>query len=655
VKRWPSSISTLCVGHRQLYVLACTVLLACILAYSVALAGPLLFDDVPNLTANHFLHINGRVFDDWRVAIQSSDAGLLHRPLAMFTFALNYVVSGGFSPVSLKTTNLAIHLLNGVLIYCFCQTVLRAPALRNLQLGRYACRVVALLAASIWLLHPLHVTTVLYTVQRMAQLSTLFTLTGLLLFCRYRLRWAESGAATGELIAAALWLLIIGAAALLSKENGALLPWLIAAVEVTLFYGVWRGQDRWQLFWLGWAVFALPIVLVLLVWLVSPETLAGRFWGREFSLEERLLTQGRLLWTYLGWTVLPNIVDMGFFHDDIVISQGLWSPATTALSLLAWVGAIAVALLLRKRYPLFMFALFFYLVAHSMESSFLPLEMAFEHRNYLPSVGICLFIALALYRLAAHFSGLRLRVVVGAVLAGLTVLLAISSSVWSDQLTLARYNVVNHPASPRANFYYANALFKRLDQADAVALSEQEQRELAIKSRYHFNRMYELDGREFAALVMLYQIDTLYFPRLAEENDWLSKLQVLARTRQLRPSDVTALGALVEFSLKATDQSGTSLVLHLLDEITKRYPRRSDLAILRYRYLAGQEKANAQELLTLLEQEAAANPGSTQVYGYLVQSYGNDSIDKTYQTIGTWMRHDKSRMDLPVIRRIFAH
>ena len=71
----------------------------------------------------------------------------------------------------------------------------------------------------------------------------------------------------------------------------------------------------------------------------------------------------------------------------------LWSPSTTALSLLAWVGAVAVALLLRKRYPLLVFALLFYLVAHSMESTILPLEMVFEHRNYLPSVGVCLLVA----------------------------------------------------------------------------------------------------------------------------------------------------------------------------------------------------------------------------------------------------------------------
>ena len=41
---------------------------------------------------------------------------------------------------------------------------------------------IACLAAAIWLLHPLHVSTVLYTVQRMAQLSALFSLVTLLLY-----------------------------------------------------------------------------------------------------------------------------------------------------------------------------------------------------------------------------------------------------------------------------------------------------------------------------------------------------------------------------------------------------------------------------------------------------------------------------------------
>ena len=640
-------------SNYNFYALGIVVGLVCIFAYSLGLSGPLFFDDVPNLTANHFLQIDGRDFDDWRVAVLSSDAGLLHRPVAMFTFAVNYVHSGGFSPVSLKAINLAIHLLIGVCAYYLCLALLRTPALKKLCLGAHQCRVVAIIAASIWLLQPLHVSTVLYAIQRMAQLSTLFILAGLLLFCRYRLRWAESGASTGELISASLWLLLLGALAVLSKENGALLPWLIAVLEVTLFLGVWRGRPSRRLVWLGWVFFAFPIMLLTLVFLVAPEMISGRFAGREFSLEERLLTQGRVLWRYLGWILLPNITDMGFFHDDIPLSRDLWTPYTTAPSLLAWVGATVGALLLRKKYPLFAFAVFFYLVAHSMESTAIPLEMVFEHRNYLPSVGVCLLVAVALFQFAARFDRLRLRVVLGSVFSVLVILLVIRTNVWSDETTLARYNVINHPESPRANFFYANALFKRFERAEELALDEEEQRALAVTSRHYFERMHSIDERDFAALVMLYQLDNIHFPGLSEENDWLGALEVLAGTRRLQASDRTALRALVDFSGAAAGQAGRARVVLIMDQLVEQYPRRMDLVNLRYKLLVGQGNADNDQMLALLEEAVQAHPNSTEIYTYLVQYHGSDDIARTYETIRDWMQRDSKRRELSVIRRVF--
>ncbi|MCY0536413.1 hypothetical protein, partial [Klebsiella pneumoniae] len=44
----------------------------------------------------------------------------------------------------------------------------------------------------------------------------------------------------------------------------------------------------------------------------------------------------------------------------------------------------------RKRAPSIPAGWFFFLVAHLVESSFLPLEMYYEHRNYLPSFGLLL-------------------------------------------------------------------------------------------------------------------------------------------------------------------------------------------------------------------------------------------------------------------------
>jgi hypothetical protein len=321
-------------------VFAAAILLICVVAYGLALNGPLFFDDFPNLIENRLLQLDGHSFDGWRVAVTNSDAGLLHRPVAMFTFAVNYWVSGAFSPVVLKGTNLAIHCLIGVLIYFLCQALLRAPALSGT--GRQNHRLVALIAASIWLLHPLHVSTVLYAIQRMAQLSGLFVVAGLLVFCRYRLRWAQSGATTGDLLSAGLWLMLLSIFAVLSKENGALLPWLLVVVEVTLFAGVWRGAQCMPLVRLGWLVLLLPLAFVAAVFLWSPEIIAGRFAGREFTLYERLLTEGRVLWHYLGWILLPNITQMGFFHDDIRVHHNqtairiIHKPLVASLFYEAW-------------------------------------------------------------------------------------------------------------------------------------------------------------------------------------------------------------------------------------------------------------------------------------------------------------------------------
>jgi hypothetical protein len=633
--------------------LAAVAVLACLVTYGLVLNGPLLFDDIPNLTTNDLVQIDGAALDDWRVAALGTDSGYFYRPVSMLTFAVNHVLAGSFTALSLKATNLAIHLAIGALVYFFTLALLATPALPGSAVPLQQRRLVAVVAASLWLLHPIHVSTVLYVVQRMAQLSALFTLAGLLLFTRYRLRWAQCGAGTGEVLAALIWLGLLALLASLSKENGALLPWLITVVEVTLFRGIWCGQSQPRLVKFGWLLFALPLLLVGLVLLVSPEVLSGRFGNREFTMEDRLLTQARVLWQYISWLALPNIVDMGFFHDDIAISRSWWSPLTTVLSILAWILVLAGSLVWRKRNPLFAFAVLFYLVAHSMESSLLPLDMVFEHRNYLPSVGLAVLAAVGIFRLSVRFDGLRLTAVAGGLLCALLVLLAVRTQAWGDELTLARFNVVNHPLSARANFFYANALFKKLEQADALGLDEEERRALAVASRSYFERMHRVDQRDFAALVMLYQLDTLYFPGLVEKNDWLGTIQELAKTRPLKSSDRTALGALAGFSSTAAGASGRHQVDELLTYLVERYPKRMDLLAYRFRFLAAYGDDKRMVLQAMLERAARLNPNSRQAAAYLAQYYGNADLGNTYEAIREWLRRDRYRRELHIIKGIF--
>ena len=178
-----------------------------------------------------------------------------------------------------------------------------------------------------------------------------------------------------------------------SKENGALLPLLVVVVEVCVFRGVWAGRTVAPLQRAGVALLSLYFALLLLCVLLPPDFLTERFARREFSLQERVLTQLRLLWHYLSWLALPNLGAMGFQHDDIAVSRGLLQPLSTVLALFAWIAALLAAIALRRRSPLPLFALLFYLVGHSLESGVWPLEMVYEHRNYVPSIGPCMLLA----------------------------------------------------------------------------------------------------------------------------------------------------------------------------------------------------------------------------------------------------------------------
>ncbi|MBE9562730.1 MAG: hypothetical protein IMF12_07715, partial [Proteobacteria bacterium] len=139
--------------------------------YWQGLYGIFIFDDVPNLQE---LANVGQFGSSIMQFITEGEAGSLGRPVSLLTFALQ-ADSWPFYPWDFKYVNLMIHLLNGCLIFWIVIFITRFLELKHHVL-------LALLTASVWLLHPLQVSTVLYVIQRMTQLATLFTLVGILFY-----------------------------------------------------------------------------------------------------------------------------------------------------------------------------------------------------------------------------------------------------------------------------------------------------------------------------------------------------------------------------------------------------------------------------------------------------------------------------------------
>jgi hypothetical protein len=412
-----------------------------------------LFDDIPNIVQNPLLRINGATFEEWRIASLSGGAGLFGRPIALFSFAAQHAALGGLSPAAVKLVNLAAHLTAGFLVFLFSAECLRL----FLDSDRRAAALAGT-AAILWVLHPLHVSTVLYAVQRMAILSGLFMVLALWLYARFRIRCSKGIATEGELVGVILWILTLTILASLCKENGVLLPLLVGVCEVFLFRHIAYPEIsriiRRILFTISACLF-FAVVWAIMHYL--PGFLNG-YALRSFTLEERLLTQARVLWLYLSWLAFPRLNALGLFHDDIAISQSWLEPRATLIACVAWFVMVAAALALRFRAPLLAFAVAFFLLAHSLESTILPLEIAFEHRNYMPSIAVVPLLAVSLNKLSNIASPRVTRLIVIGVCSILLLQTGLRAHQWRSELSLLLAGSQYHPLSVRSHIGAALSL-----------------------------------------------------------------------------------------------------------------------------------------------------------------------------------------------------
>jgi len=425
-------------------------------AYYPGLGGNFLYDDASNITQNQRLQVNSvSPASLWQAAF-SADSGPLKRPISMLSFWANYY-TGGLDAGWFKKTNLFIHLVNGCLLLWLSLLLLEGfRSQHETQLDDRALRWAALLAVALWLVHPLALTNVLYVVQRMNSLSALFTIAGLICYVSGRIRISHGQPAIARIV---LGLAGFGTLATLSKENGALLPFYMLAIELTIFAG---GADkhlrRSTVRWILTASTVIPILLFTGFLLSNPHWLAQHYESRSFSLVQRMMTEPRILWTYLKWVTIPDLRDFGLTHDDISISTGLLKPYSTLLSIAAWGAVVGAAVALRKRAPVFSLAVFWFLLGHAMESSILSLDIAYEHRNYLPMFGPLFAFSYLLAGPLAQQSRTIAAVFATSLIIVLASVTGLRSSEWKDGTTMRLFQVQHHPQSARANYEAGYAL-----------------------------------------------------------------------------------------------------------------------------------------------------------------------------------------------------
>jgi len=544
---------------RMALILLALALILTLCLYFPGLSGGFIFDDGPRIKSNRLLAIDSLEYVQLKQAFfSSSDEFPSNRPLSMLSFGMNHALSG-LKPAYFKLTNLIIHLWVGLMIFFLVRLLVSTfAAIWKVDVPPERVAWMGLAVSVAWLVHPINLTPALYTVQRMTSLSALFSIHALICYVAGRRRMLEGKPGMTLII---IGFLLFGVLAFMSKENAALLPLLMLVVEFSLFRFATHGvTDYRRLIGFFLLIVVLPIGGFVLYNVINPDWIIDGYAGRNFSLSERLLTETRILWFYLQLLFFPDPAMLGFFHDDIVLSKDLLSPVSTLFALLGIIGLLVVAVLGRSRAPVLSFGILFFFVGHSMESTIFPLELAFEHRNYLPLLGPLFALFYYLLHPALHGRICILAVVgVTSFIALLMMVTADRASYWGDKADLYLTEAEHHPASPRANFAAGAVYLTRFaDQPGDTALYK--------KARRHMEMVTALaptNSQGLFGLIILH----LHADRPVPE-EWLRELEYRLRNVLYTPENINATQfmALVKYQ---TEENTTKLpeneVLQIFD------------------------------------------------------------------------------------------
>ncbi|MBC8433840.1 MAG: hypothetical protein H8D96_18165 [Desulfobacterales bacterium] len=364
--------------HQKRVIFAFVSLFIIIFAiYGNTFQVPFHFDDYVHITHNKKLHITELTLENIKKTFTHYNSPhSIYRPVAYFSFALNYFF-GRDNVTGYHLVNISIHLTSSFFLFLFIFNTLKLPAIKEkCDSNAY---LISLLATVMWASNPVQTQAVTYIVQRMASMAGMFYIIAMYLYLK--------GRTSNRAYAQIIFFVLCSVAALLalgSKENALMLPLSLIFYDLMLIQSISKENIKKNLMF-----FLLCVLIVVGFGFIAtygkPLSPFAAYKIRPFSLTERVLTESRIIVFYISLLLYPMTARLNLTHD-ITISYSLFNPLSTIFSILFIGSIIAVALFLAKKRPLISFSLIFFFLNHIVESTILPLELIYEHRNYLPSM-----------------------------------------------------------------------------------------------------------------------------------------------------------------------------------------------------------------------------------------------------------------------------
>ena len=374
---------------------------------------------------------------------------LSYRPVGTLLLFLNHSLFGK-DPTGTRAVTLLLHILCSGLVYVLSESLFRD-------------RLKSFIAALLFVSHPVHIEVIAVVTFNEDVLATLFYMLAVIL---YRLgRRATSRAPALYGISLCAYFL-----ALFSKETAVTLPLMLLALDRIDRQGattvcreaIARHAGYWLLtifyMWLRFVSFRY-----------QGEAALAQFLGG--SAYANLLTMTKVLALYypklLIWPVQLSPV-----YDFVPISRSLWEPRIALAGLLSAVVLYGLYRL-RTKSPEIVFCVSWVLIALLPVLNIVPFlkrDLLAERYLYLPSVGYCLLLPMALEGLFSRFPKKAALMWISSTVLIICYLAATvkRNADWKNGTTLWAKTIAFHPESARAHFILATTLLRRRDYAHAI-------------------------------------------------------------------------------------------------------------------------------------------------------------------------------------------
>ncbi len=441
-------------------------------SYFPALTAGFIWDDII-FTEEPVIHRWSGLWNIWFSPSDIRKEGH-YWPIVYTTFWLEHKL-WGHAPLGYHLVNILLHIINTLLIWRLMKR-LNVPA--------------ALAIAALFAVHPLHVESVAWIIERKDLLSALFYLAAIH-------TWLRHNEAPHPLRYGAALLLFI--AGLLSKS-------IVITLPAALLIWHWWAQGRIHridiLRLLPFFIIGLAITAADLTYYNWREPL-----DLDYSIIERILIAARVLWFYAGKLLWP---------DDLIIIYPLWEIQAGDLTGWLYVAAAAVllAVLLYRpwgRAPLA--GILFYTITLSpvlgfIDYGFMQFSLVADRFQYLAGIGLIAILTGTAARGISRLNETGQRTATGAFMVILAILGTLTwqqSKLYRDDLTFFSYILTHNPQARDASLNLGAALLRagRLQEGLAASQTALRQRPDSATANAHLGYALLLMQRLDEAAVRL--------------------------------------------------------------------------------------------------------------------------------------------------------